>query len=127
MRQRLILLLAVLWAGCGATWADEISTDKALQIARQFTENTASLSSRARLAAHRAELSLAHVVKSKSTQQDNVYVINLGSDGGFIIVAGDDRADAEVLGYCDHGSFDYAAAPIQLRYLLEGYAAQIDS
>lgn len=126
MRRSLISLFFVLLASC-AVWADEIHTERALRIAEQFAESAASFGTRAKLPAKRGELQLAHTIKSKSTQQDNVYVINLGSDGGFVIVAGDDRADAEVLGYCDHGSFDYAAAPIQLRYLLEGYAAQIDS
>ena len=126
MRRSLISLFFVLLASC-AVWADEIHTERALRIAEQFAESAASFGTRAKLRAKRGELQLAHTIKSKSTQQDNVYVINLGSGGGFIVVAGDDRADSEVLGYCDHGSFDYAVAPIQLRYLLEGYAAQIDS
>lgn len=55
------------------------------------------------------------------------YVFNANSArGGYVIVAGDDRAPA-VLGYSDNGTFDAANVPVALQELLEGYAVQIEA
>ncbi len=131
--KRIIYLLSLFLIAANAAWADDISVEQALQIARQFsaTPPTHSGGAKAKSAkaasAKSAEPLLAHAVKSKTTQKDNVYVINLGEDQGFIIVSGEDGADDEILGYCDHGSFEYDKAPIQLKDLLTVYSAGVDS
>lgn len=127
--KRIIYLLSLFLVAVNAAWADDISVEQALQIARQFSAIPAqSGAARAKSAkVTTAEPRLAHAVKSKTSQKDNVYVINLGADQGFILVSGDDGADAEILGYCDHGSFDYDKAPVQLKNLLTVYADGVDS
>ena len=126
---RLLSVLMALFVAIGNVWADDISVEKAMQIAQQFVEckTTTNTRAKAQAQAGSAEPHLAHAVKSESSQKDNVYVINLGKDQGFVIISGDDRADAEVLGYCDHGMFDYNKAPVQLKDLLANYSAGIDS
>ena len=109
--------------------ADDISADKALQIASQFAKgSTVAKSGASRAPIVQFTPTLAHSMKSRvSAGKDNVYVINLGNDQGFVIVSGEDGADSEVLGYCDHGSFNYADAPVQFLDLLNNYSEGIDS
>ena len=106
--------------------ADDISAEKALQIATQFANSAATAKSHGNRAP--AVPTLAHSMKSRvSAGKDNVYVINLGNDQGFVVVSGEDGAVSEVLGYCDHGSFAYDKAPVQLLDLLNEYSNGIDS
>ncbi len=125
MKKAIYLLLVSLLAVQSA-WADDISAGQAMDIARQFVKQDARANARRQLKGRDVEPSLAHTVKSGTTQKDNLYVINLGQDQGFVIVAGDDRTEVEVLGYCDHGTFDYDKAPVQLHDLLAGYSGCID-
>lgn len=58
---------------------------------------------------------------AKGSAQAPYYVFNSRSaNGGFVIIAGDDRLGA-VLGYSDSGSFDPADAPDGLKALMELY------
>lgn len=109
--------------------AYDISADKALQIASQFAKgSTVAKSGASRAPIVQFTPTLAHSMKSRvSAGKDNVYVINLGNDQGFVIVSGEDGAVSEVLGYCDHGSFNYADAPVQFLDLLNNYSEGIDS
>ena len=127
MMGRLLLLLLVFLLNTPA-WADDITLEQAFQIASQFSESpqTQQLAKR-RGMAQMAKPTLAYAMRSRVADKDNVYVINLGNDQGFVIVAGETGADGEVLGYCDHGSFAYDTAPIQLQSLLDNYSAGIDS
>ena len=52
------------------------------------------------------------------------YVFNKGTDGGFVIVSGDDLTEP-ILGYCDQGEFDYDRLPPAMQEWLDGYAGQI--
>ena len=52
------------------------------------------------------------------------YVFNRGE--GFVIVSADDRAP-EILGYSDAGPFDVDSLPDNFRYLLNSYAAELES
>ncbi len=72
------------------------------------------------------QLSLAHTEGSSvSTDANSFYVFNLGDNGGFVIVAGEDRAP-QVLGYSDHGSFSWDAMPGNMKVWLSGYRQQIE-
>ena len=53
-----------------------------------------------------------------------LYVYNISTDKGFVIVSGDDRTEA-ILGYSDHGTFDAATLPDNTRAWLEAYAEAI--
>ncbi len=68
---------------------------------------------------------LAYTAMAKDKDEASLYIYNNGDDGGFVIVAGDDRAVSPVLGYSDKGAFDYEKAPDNLRSLLQVYAEQI--
>ncbi len=55
------------------------------------------------------------------------YVFNAGTaNGGFVIVAGDDRVPA-ILGYSDRGAFDASDVPPVLQEWLDGYASQMQA
>lgn len=115
-----------------ATKADEISEEQALHIAAEF----ASLQIRHQFAfgtlpkatVPRSACSptLAHSTKSVTDGRDNVYVVNLGAESGFVIVSANSDTDGQVLGYCDHGSFCYEEAPVQLKDLLQVYSDGVD-
>ena len=49
------------------------------------------------------------------------YVFNVEDNGGFVIIAGDDRMP-EILGYAEHGNFDLSKAPDNVKWLFSYYA-----
>ena len=57
--------------------------------------------------------------------EQKLYVYNHVENGGFVIVAGDERAENSILGWSDNGPFDYEKAPCGLKALLEQYAEGI--
>jgi hypothetical protein len=122
------LLIAALLVS-DSVLADDISLEQALQIASDFSTSTPSMQARLRRSpGTQVTPQLAHSLKSRvAAGKDNVYVINYGNDLGFAIVAGENSTESEVLGYCDHGSFDYDNCPVQLKDLLAYYSTAIDS
>jgi len=54
------------------------------------------------------------------------YVFDRGTSEGFIIVSGDDQT-RPVLGYTDHGTFDYAALPENARYWIDYLTDQLQT
>ena len=50
------------------------------------------------------------------------YAFNVGNDGGFVVVSGDDNLDP-ILGYADQGDIDLNNLPDGLQYMLDCYAA----
>jgi hypothetical protein len=129
MKKIFTLLLTLLFT-VSIVKADDISADKALVIASQFaTASQPSVSkTRGGHAIRQAfQPTMAHVMRSATTGKDNVYVVNLGDDQGFVVIAGEDGTEDEVLGYCDHGSFTYDNCPIQFKDLLSVYSAGVDS
>lgn len=127
--KKLFSLLIVAFFATTAVLADDISVEQALQIARQFaaSPSTQQLSRRS-MPAKPVSPTLAHAMRSKiAAEKDNVYVINLGNEQGFVVVSGEDGVEDEILGYCDHGSFSYNNCPVQLKDLLSLYSCQVDS
>ncbi len=126
---RSALLLVAALVATNAALADDISVEQALKIAGQFADSpSARKLSKRKAPGQKATPKLAHAVRSKvAAEKDNVYVINLGGDQGFVVISGQDGADDVLLGYCDHGSFSYDDAPVQLKDLLAQYSAQADS
>lgn len=72
-----------------------------------------------------SDLRLAHAENSSAVAGANDYYVFNIAGGGFIIVAGEDRA-MPVLGYCDKGRFDFNNLPAPLKDLLVGYKAEIE-
>jgi len=120
MRKTRTLLLLVCLAVMSTVWAESINESQALGIASRF------MSSHARQA---TSLKLALKTPRMNAQAGSVnaayYVFN-ADRGGYVIVAGDDRAPA-VLGYSETGTFDTQNVPEAMQDLLEGYAAQIEA
>lgn len=127
--KKLFFLLLTMLMSVSILKADDVSVEQALQTALQFAENSPTANSAlSRKAASVFNPRLAYSVKSElPAAKDNVYIINLGEDQGFVIVSGMTGTDGEVLGYCDHGSFSYDNCPIQLKDILALYSAGIDS
>ena len=126
MKKSLLLLIVALMATT-IVKADDVSKEQALLIASQFAATPSAQQQLRRAApAKPAEPTMAHVMRSKVSGKDNVYIINLGNDQGFVVLSGEDRADDVLLGYCDHGSFSFDNAPVQMKDLLNSYSEQVD-
>ncbi len=70
-------------------------------------------------------LKLVHAEKaSDKFGANDFYAFNI-TGGGFVIVAGEDRA-TPVLGYSDKGRIDFNNLPAPLKDLLDGYKAEIE-
>lgn len=72
-----------------------------------------------------ADVRLAHAeASSVVTGANDYYAFNI-KGGGFVIIAGEDRA-VQVLGYSDKGHFDANNLPAPLQDLLSGYKREIE-
>lgn len=121
MMKKITSLFLILTA-CMLTWANPVTQEQALQSAVRF------LSGNRHHAMPRNSSSLT-LAQTKSMATDNTlpcyYVFNVGTDGGFVIVSGDDRT-APVLGYSTSGSFRTDDMPDNMRVWLEGYQRQME-
>ena len=113
--KRLSLLLLLGLLPVVVLMADPVDKDAARLKAEAFflKKNPSS----ARRAQVRQDIRLA-------LTNESFHVFNLGEDGGFVMIAGDDCAP-DILGYSDSGSFDAENMPENLREWLDGYAEQI--
>ena len=114
MRQKHILVILLAFVA-SVLQAAQVNKNDALQKAERFVAG--------RQAAARGA---AGQTMSLQTALDNpyFYVFNIGTDGGFVIVSGDDRTP-EILGYSDAGRFDAQNIPTNMRAFLQGYADEI--
>ena len=120
MKNMRIILVMMCLLAIGTIWAGPISESQARSIATNFMASHAMPSTNLRMA-HKAPMKGA----TASNENAAYYVFN-ASGGGFVIVAGDDRAHP-VLGYSDKGTFGSQSMPEALQELLEGYTAQIEA
>ena len=72
-----------------------------------------------------SDLKLVHAESSKAVKGANDYYAFNVQGGGFIIIAGEDRAP-EVLGYSDKGHLDFNKLPYGLQGLLNGYKNEME-
>lgn len=72
-----------------------------------------------------ADIKLAHAEASKAAPDANAYYAFNIDGGGFIIIAGDDRA-SQVLGYSDRGHLDFNKLPDNFKALMDGYKEEIE-
>lgn len=61
-----------------------------------------------------------------STETAPYYVFNASDNAGFVIVAGDERAEA-IMGYSLEGGFDEANIPVQMKAWLAGCAQELEA
>ena len=104
--------------------AAHVTAAAAKAIATQFVSDRAATPAQRIQAASRLQLS--HTEASAVAAGANAfYVFNVGDNDGFVIVAGDDRAQ-QVLGYSDHGSLDWNTLPENMKAWLNVYRHEIE-
>ena len=112
-----VLMLAGLLATSTAK-ADVIDRNAALKKAQSFLPGRQFAESKRMPSA---------CVKGENTGESNAfYVFNAENDRGFVIVSGDDRT-RDILGYAECGNLDMEHLPENLKWWLDGYAAQISA
>ena len=116
-------LALVLALTVNAAMAQEVSVDIAKSHALDFLSKQSVGPKRAKGQQVAQDLSLAYI--SKSEAKTCFYVFNVGDDEGFVIAGGDESA-RQILGYCDHGTFDYDKAPDNFKWWLSQYTEQIE-
>lgn len=68
---------------------------------------------------------IAFAEQAFKAEGNTYYVLNVENDGGFVIMAGDDRAP-QVLGYSLEGNLNYQDPSCSVKTVLESYASQIE-
>ena len=114
---RKFTLLALLLVTSIVT-AAPITREAAMQHAQEFLSKKHPSNGRHALRSATLDRSLREAVA------DAYYVFNVGDNGGFVIVSGDDRS-APILGYADCGSFDSESLPVSVKAWLASYADQL--
>ena len=105
-------------------------------IAAPVSQTEALNAAKAFMLKHRADVTLnatpanvnTHHRLNSGNQTSSLpyYVFNTDGNNGYVIVSGDDRT-TQVLGYVDHGNFDYNTLPDNMKSWLKGYEEQIDA
>ena len=117
MRNKRSILVMMFLLAITMVWAEPIGESQARKIAADFMANRLMRSMTLRKA-HKAPMTA-----TESSEKAAYYVFN-ADQGGYVIVAGDDRAPS-VLGYSENGVFDTQDVPDAMQSMLDGFAAQI--
>ena len=116
MKLRLLRFLLVALLMPVMSYADRVSEEEALMIAQQFMKDKVF-----------KQAAKARRLGNTAGADDRCfYVFNAESEGGFVIVAADNRVPA-VLGYSENSSFDSENVPPNVEAWLRGYTEQIKS
>lgn len=118
MRQKMMMVLALIAFGIMSVWADEVTEEQALQLARNFM--TGHTKEKARLGSRSAEPDI-----ESAGQVSGLYLFNVGENEGYVIVSNDDQT-TPILGYSDVGAIDPDNMPDNMRAWLQGYAEEIE-
>ena len=123
MKQKFLLLISLVLIAVQG-WALPVDESSARAIVQDFILNTNGYSpSSVPTSSSGGNLQLLHAeMSSVSVTMNAYYIYNTGD--GFVIVAGDDRAE-RILGYGD-GDFDMNDIPCGLQAMLNIYKEQID-
>ncbi len=92
------------------SFAGEVTEQEALQKAQKFMKGK--------------QFKQKNLRRAATATKNAYYVFNVENNGGFVIVAGDDRT-REILGYSEHGNIDMEHIPCNMKWWLESYAQQI--
>ena len=101
--------------------ATQFSKEQAKQTAKQFVEQKVGKN------VSISEIKALPIAQSQSFATSNdyetmAYAVNLDNNDGFVLVIGNDQSH-DVLGYCDHGTFNEQQMPPNMRSWLESYMA----
>ena len=108
--KRLLFILTIAMAAVGSLHSAQISESAARQVADRFLS-----SNPARLTAQSGQTPTRLVY---TAEHERFYVFDRGVNGGFVVVAGDDRLP-QVLGYGASGDFLGDNLPPALRYWMD--------
>ncbi|MBR3451886.1 MAG: C10 family peptidase [Muribaculaceae bacterium] len=117
MRNRRNILMVMCLLAITTVWAGPVGERQARKIAEKF------MSDRSMQSTTLKKVRKAPMTAAANNEKAAYYVFN-ADRGGYVIVAGDDRAPA-VLGYSDNGTFDNQDVPEAMQVMLDGYAAQL--
>ena len=118
-----LVFTALAWT---ETPARPINRQQAFQQATQFMQQHGTVRPLKAVAAAYPKSMRLNSPGSHSDDGKPYYVFDRGQQEGFIIVAGDDEVAETILGYCDHGTFNYDELPPNMREWLDGYAKEIE-
>ena len=129
MKKQILLTLLLVFSTL-FTWAEQVDEATARAVALRVAQRQLSVSQ----LRSSGPLKLVYVAEelqtpsrlrnADTTPLADFYVYNLSQEGGFVIVAADDRVQP-VLGYSSTGSFQPASMPDNLKGWLRGYQEQI--
>lgn len=114
MKKTVVFALSALFTA-NVALAERITVDKAKALASQFFNGNPAVR---KASGSGQALSLA----GAST---GYYIFNRGTSAGYVIVAADDNAAAQVLGYADEGTVDMTAMPENMAWWLAEYDRQV--
>lgn len=97
--RRVLLSLSCLILGMVSSQAGPVSRSQAEALAKEFKNKRCSIP--ASLKCLPARKSARQTV----TDNEKLYIFNIGNNEGFVVISGDDNA-IPVLGYADHGTFN---------------------
>ena len=117
--------LASLMMGALNANAGNINVTTARAAASNFLKQHAAAKPGSFKAPAMADLKLAYAEPSKASEDARAYYAFNIDGGGFIIIAGEDRA-SQVLGYNDRGRLDYNNLPDGFKALMKGYKEEIE-
>lgn len=120
MRKFTLIALCMLM-GLGMS-AKDITQSQALQIAQNFLHKNERVKKVVSTGKNN-QLKLAYTGNAANGDKC-LYVFNINTANGFIIVSADDQAN-EILGYSDSGNLDIKNMPENMRNWLESYVDQI--
>ena len=113
--KKTLLFLSILLIAYKA-WAGKITEEQAYSIASNFFNNSGMRKSPANGSVE--PIRLAQV-------SSGYYAFNHGDSKGFVIVAANDNARAEVLGYSDTGTFRPDSMPAAMKWWLDEYEREL--
>ena len=124
-RYRFLAILSVLFLGFNVAFAGRVSQEEAAAIAARFTNEQPQLSRMHKAPRQASNMRLAHKALQNNSEEAAFYVFNQEGNNGYVIVSADDRTAEDVLGYNEHGSFDFAKINPNLKWWLSRYTDEI--
>ena len=124
-RYRFLAILSVLFLEFNVAFAGRVSQEEAAAIAARFTNEQPQLSRMHKAPRQASNMRLAHKALQNNSEEAAFYVFNQEGNNGYVIVSADDRTAEDVLGYNEHGSFDYSKINPNLKWWLSRYSDEI--
>ncbi|MBO7609936.1 MAG: C10 family peptidase [Muribaculaceae bacterium] len=120
----IVMTIVLTVVGFTTVQARTISESEARNMAKSFMLQKQIITSSQEISLVRSAAHNGSTYNAPSAPQ-LLYIFNAdNSNGGFVIVSGDDRA-MPVLGYCDHGSYNPADLPPAMQYWIEYLQSEI--